>query len=172
MEPEARAILEVFGERGLGSTEFIHFTDFGEAIVWEDGFVDNKRTRDALTQLIEGGYVVELMAGLELTQKGYDWLKANGLVQSANSQVLGYRIAQHAIANLKVAILQTLTSCPPNGLSNAEIGRSLGIYMGHVGHEGHISRTLLAVMESEGVVMQSADTKRWMLRKPADDRKA
>lgn len=49
-------------------------------------------------------------------------------------------------------------------MTNAEIGRTLGIYSGHVGHEGHISRTLLAIMESEGVVSQHSDSKRWRIR--------
>lgn len=49
-------------------------------------------------------------------------------------------------------------------MTNAEIGRSLGIYAGHVGHEGHIPRTLLALMESDGVVSQDEKSKRWVLR--------
>lgn len=49
-------------------------------------------------------------------------------------------------------------------MKNAEIGRSLGIYMGHVRHEGHISRTLLGMMEEEGVVEQDSETKKWKLK--------
>ena len=75
-----------------------------------------------------------------------------------------YHIAQKAIADLKSAIYKTLKRAPPEGMSNAQIGRTLGIYTGHVGHEGHISRTLLAVMEKEGVVEQDESTKRWMIR--------
>jgi len=74
-----------------------------------------------------------------------------------------YLLAQRAIADLKAAIHQTLAEAPPSGLTNAEIGRSLGIYQGHQGHEGHIPRTLLALMEAEGVVMQNED-RRWQLR--------
>ena len=48
-------------------------------------------------------------------------------------------------------------------LTNAEIGRGLGIYQGHVRHEGHISRTLLALLENEEVIVQDAD-KKWHLR--------
>lgn len=72
-----------------------------------------------------------------------------------------YSIAQNAIANLKGAIYSLLKNSE-NSLRNAEIGRSLGIYSGHVGHEGHISRTLLAIMEEEGVVEQD-DNKKWHL---------
>ena len=35
--------------------------------------------------------------------------------------------------------------------------------MGHVEHEGHIPRTLLALMEAEGVVQQDKATKLWSL---------
>ncbi len=52
-----------------------------------------------------------------------------------------------------------------NGLSNAELGKSLGIYSGHIGHEGHISRTLLSLLKSENVVYQEENTKRWFLKK-------
>ena len=79
-----------------------------------------------------------------------------------------YHVAQRAMADLKAAILRVLTSASGDGLSNAEIGRTLGIYAGHVGHQGHISRTLLALMESEGVAEQDPDTKRWRARKHRD----
>jgi hypothetical protein len=76
-----------------------------------------------------------------------------------------YHLAQKAIADLKAAVFQILLSGSAEGMTNAQIGRSLGIYAGHVRHEGHIPRTLLALMESEGVVQQDKSTKRWMLRK-------
>ena len=75
-----------------------------------------------------------------------------------------YFIAQKAIADLKAAIYLTLKNAPDDGMTNAQIGRSLGIYTGHVGHEGHIPRTLLAIMESEGIVEQGAD-KKWKIKK-------
>lgn len=75
-----------------------------------------------------------------------------------------YHLAQQAIADLKAAVHITLKNGPDSGMSNAEIGRTLGIYMGHVRHEGHISRTILSIMESEGVVQQNKETKRWVLK--------
>ena len=78
-----------------------------------------------------------------------------------------YLMAQQAIASLKMAILETLKQADDNGLSNAQIGRSLGIYQGHGApgrQEGHIPRTLLSLMEIEGVVKQD-DKKRWHIRK-------
>ncbi len=74
-----------------------------------------------------------------------------------------YSIAQKAIADLKSAIFAILASAGETGLRNADIGRALGIYAGHDGHEGHVSRTLLAMMEAEGVVKQNPKTKEWHL---------
>ena len=76
-----------------------------------------------------------------------------------------YRMAQRAIADLKAAVLRVLDEYDAgDGLTNAEIGRRLGIYGGHARHEGHVSRTLLAKMESDGTVAQDRDTKCWQLR--------
>lgn len=74
-----------------------------------------------------------------------------------------YRIAQEAITLLKTSIYVLLESSEKKGVSNARIGKSLGIYHGHVGHEGHIPRTLLALMEAEGVVHQDPETKKWFI---------
>jgi hypothetical protein len=75
-----------------------------------------------------------------------------------------YVRAQHAVAELKGSILGLLAS-HPEGLSNADIGKTLGIYQGHSsGQEGHISRTLLALLEKERVVTQDAKSKLWTLR--------
>lgn len=75
-----------------------------------------------------------------------------------------YQIAQNAMADLKSSVHMILELAPAEGLSNAEIGRTLGIYSGHVGHEGHIPRTLLAILESEGVVQQDSESKKWTLK--------
>ncbi|MBA85339.1 hypothetical protein ACSSNL_02290 [Thalassobius sp. S69A] len=75
-----------------------------------------------------------------------------------------YSEAQQAIATLKSLVRTVLELAPEGGLKNSEIGRSLGIYSGHIEHEGHISRTLLAMLEAEGVVQQDERTKQWTLR--------
>lgn len=75
-----------------------------------------------------------------------------------------YLKAQVALAGLKGAV-HSLLSKNPQGLSNAEIGRALGIYQGHKGHEGHISRTALAFLEAEGTAEQNVETKAWSLIK-------
>ncbi len=75
-----------------------------------------------------------------------------------------YHIAQTAMADLKSAVYLILKEAGVEGLLNVEIGKSLGIYQGHIRHEGHIPRTLLALMEEEGVVEQHAETKKWKLK--------
>ncbi len=74
-----------------------------------------------------------------------------------------YADAQSAIAMLKSAIYRVLLDAGQEGLSNAQIGRKLGIYTGHKGHEGHIPRTLLGIMEGEHVVEQDTERKLWRL---------
>lgn len=74
-----------------------------------------------------------------------------------------YRRAQVAMAELK-AVVVSLLERTPTGASNATIGRSLGIYQGHKGHEGHVSRTLLNMLENEGVVQQNENDQKWTLR--------
>lgn len=80
-----------------------------------------------------------------------------------------YSRAQRSLASLKSAIYQVLKEGPETGLRNVEIGRTLGIYEGHEGHEGHIPRTLLAMMEQEGVVEQDEESGRWSLRNHIQD---
>ena len=75
---------------------------------------------------------------------------------------MAYQLAQSGMASLKSAIFSLLDQCGDDGLRNVDIGKALGIYGGHIGHEGHIPRTVLAIMESEGVVVQRAD-KKWIL---------
>jgi hypothetical protein len=74
-----------------------------------------------------------------------------------------YSRAQYAMADLKGAVYELLAGSE-SPLSNAEIGRRLGIYQGHVGHEGHISRTVLGLLEAEEVIVQDKKTKMWRLR--------
>lgn len=72
-----------------------------------------------------------------------------------------YATAQRALADLKACILSVLKSAGDAGLRNVDIGKALGIYAGHVGHEGHIPRTLLEMMAQEGVVHQDTESQRW-----------
>jgi hypothetical protein len=78
-----------------------------------------------------------------------------------------YRRAQLAIAELKSAVVAYLERAQ-RGVTNAELGRSLGIYGGHKGHEGHISRTVLGMLEGEGVVQQNEADRTWTMRVHSD----
>ena len=75
-----------------------------------------------------------------------------------------YTRAQRAMTELKGAVYELVASSP-DGLTNADIGRKLGIYQGHVGHEGHVSRTVLGLLAAEQVLVQDEKTKRWSVRK-------
>jgi hypothetical protein len=65
-------------------------------------------------------------------------------------------------------VYAVLQAGPEHGLTNAQIGRALGIYGGHVGHEGHISRTVLGLLESDGTAEQDELSKRWRIRDEVD----
>lgn len=83
---------------------------------------------------------------------------------SSDMSIEAYQRAQLAVAELKASIREVIANGPDQGMTNAEVGRILGIYEGHEGHEGHIPRTLLAIMEREGVVEQDEETRRWRIR--------
>ena len=70
LRPEAIAILQVFVDKGSKEEDIIHFTDFGDAIVWEAGFIKEEGTRSGFQELVEGQYVIEYNAGLGITAKG------------------------------------------------------------------------------------------------------
>lgn len=70
-----------------------------------------------------------------------------------------YANAQAAMAQLKGAV-QSLLTLNNSGLRNVDVGRALGIYRGHVGHPGHLSRTVLEMLKEDGVAEQRED-RRW-----------
>lgn len=84
--------------------------------------------------------------------------------ENSDIQLKAYRRAQLAMAELKSAALEILAAAGDEGLKNSQVGRLLGIYQGHVGHEGHISRTVLQMLQVDGVVAQDGPDKRWRLR--------
>lgn len=75
-----------------------------------------------------------------------------------------YQTAQRAVADLKAAVLSHLRNHGP--ATNAEIGRSLGIYFGHVRHEGHVSRSILQLLATEGLAIQKAKGGPWEACQP------
>lgn len=74
-----------------------------------------------------------------------------------------YEKAQSGIVLLKSAVYELLSAMGENGIRNVDVGRRLGVYAGHIGHEGHIPRTILELLKSEGVAEQRND-KKWYLK--------
>ncbi len=75
-----------------------------------------------------------------------------------------YHIAQRGLTDLKAAIYLILKNGPEEGIRNVDVGRTLGISYGHSGkHQDHIPRTMIEIMQSEGVVTQDQKTKKWKL---------
>ena len=58
------------------------------------------------------------------------------------------------MADLKLAVRETVVSAKGRSLSSAGFGRTDGIFIGHAEHQGHVSRALSAFLEQEGVVEQ------------------
>ena len=77
LRPEAIAILQVFIDRGCKIGDVINFIDFGDAMVWEAGFIKSEDMRLGLKQLVDGQYVVEHSAGLGITTKGFEAVTAS-----------------------------------------------------------------------------------------------
>ena len=86
------------------------------------------------------------------------------MTPSTERRAQAYKDAQHAMAILKGAIYRVLLDAGAEGMKNVEIGKTLGIHTGHARHEGHIPRTLLAIMEGEGVTEQDSESKAWRLK--------
>ena len=74
------------------------------------------------------------------------------------------RTCPDSASGIEGAVFEKLSDAAVDGLTNVQLGRSLGIYPGHVGHEGHVSRTILALMENDGLVEQNPENKRWIIR--------
>jgi hypothetical protein len=66
MDIQAERILNAFRIRKARAGSFIHFTDFGEAIVWHEGYIRDEPVREALRSLLESGYIEESLAGITL----------------------------------------------------------------------------------------------------------
>ena len=74
LRPEAIAILQVFKDKGCKEDDFVHYTDFGDSIIWDAGFIKLEETRSGLQELIEGQCVIEHNAGLGITASGLNAL--------------------------------------------------------------------------------------------------
>lgn len=70
LRPEAFAILRVFLDNGCNEDDIIYFKDFGDAIVWEAGFIKKKETQSGLQEPTDGQLIIEYDAGLGIAAKG------------------------------------------------------------------------------------------------------
>ena len=69
------------------------------------------------------------------------------------------------MAMLKSAVYDILLETGPQGIRNVDVGKALGINLGHERHEGHIQRTVLGLMKDEGVASKDENTQLWSLRR-------
>jgi len=92
MNAEAERILAVFRRRGIRAGGFVDFSDFGEAIPWKDGFIRDEPVRQAFATLVDERYVVEMSAGLQLTEVGDKHLYSTAPKHGARVYLVGSRI--------------------------------------------------------------------------------
>ncbi len=71
MTTEELRILAVFRDADTQAGQGIPWWKFGDAIIWESGFIRDESVRKALSSLEQLGYVVEANAALILTDSGY-----------------------------------------------------------------------------------------------------
>lgn len=74
LSPAALKILNCFRERGLHNGEMIKHWDFGDAVIWEAGFIRDAEVHHAWGTLGDNGYVIEYDAALKLTELGERFL--------------------------------------------------------------------------------------------------
>jgi hypothetical protein len=81
--------------------------------------------------------------------------------------MLPYHRAQAALAELKAAMYVLLDDGPLGGLTEVQVGRSLGIH--DRGGDGRVTAGLLRMMEDEGVVEHDPETGCWRIRSHAGE---
>ena len=70
LRPEAIAILKVFKDKDCKEDDFIHYSEFGEVMVFGAPADKVEEIRLGLQELIEGKYVTEHKAGLSINATG------------------------------------------------------------------------------------------------------
>jgi hypothetical protein len=106
MTGEAQRILEIFRTRGLRAGAMIHPVEFGDAIIWKDGFVRDEPVRQALAFLFSEAYLLEHAAAFELTERGERHLYDDDAMPKHGARV--YRVGP------KLLVKQTvLRGAPP-----------------------------------------------------------
>jgi hypothetical protein len=92
MTPEAQRVLDVFKSRSLRAGAKIHPAEFGDAVVWKDGYVRDEAVREALAFLFKEGYLVEYAAAFEMTKRGAEHLYKAQSKHGARIYKVGERI--------------------------------------------------------------------------------
>ena len=72
LSSEAIAILQIFANRGCIDGDIIPFSEFGDALIWENAAIKQGPIRDAFISLCDNGMIVEHNSGLGITQLGLD----------------------------------------------------------------------------------------------------
>lgn len=85
-------------------------------------------------------------------------------MKQSEARLVAYRQAQRAMADLTSAVLSIIATAGADGISNSQVGRLLGIYQGHIGHEGHISRTMLELLKADGIIEQLGKGGPWRMK--------
>ena len=114
LRSEAIAILQVFLDNGCKEDDFIHFTDFGNAIVWENGYIKDEGSRSGLTELFEGEYVIEHAAGLSITSKGLKEIPKKiptSLVGAAGEHFVMFQLYRRGL----------MVGQPPQGVADVDL---------------------------------------------------
>jgi hypothetical protein len=105
MTPEAQRILDVFRTRELRAGAMIHPAEFGDAVIWKDGFVRDEPVRQALALLFSKGYLLEYNAAFELTESGERYLYGDAAMPRHGARV--YRVG------VKLLVKQTVLRGTP-----------------------------------------------------------
>jgi hypothetical protein len=110
--------LQVFRDRGKRGGGLIHPADFGNAIVWNAGFISDEATRLGFCEIVEEGYVLEHSAALELTKRGEEYLYP---VAAPNHGATVYRVGEVLL------IRQILRGTPPEYVIDEQRERHVAI---------------------------------------------
>jgi hypothetical protein len=122
LKPAAVKILNCFRERGLRKGGSIHPADFGDAIIWESGFIRDEEVRQAWADLTSNDYVHEADAALILTDRGEQFLYGKGVTPEPTYEELKARLAELESKQQHAAVLSFKVS-DKGGVSVYGLGR-------------------------------------------------
>jgi hypothetical protein len=101
LKPAAAKILNCFRERGLRTGEMIGHWDFGDAVIWEKGFIRDEEVRQGWGELTSKVYVHEADAALVLAERGEQLLYGSIIVREGNMTEPSYEELKAQLEALK-----------------------------------------------------------------------